>query len=125
MVSYLFLSNLDPYSFLDTKDLTEWERQKEKEEFQHRYEDHLRKLELVKKDNLKFVSISRLNEENQEIEMKKDDEGLVEDKKPEEVTVLDKAVNDKKYGDATRTEMVWRPHPTLCKRFNVKNPYPE
>jgi G patch domain-containing protein 1 len=123
----------DAYNFVDTKDLTEWDRQKEKEEFEHRYEDHLRKLELVKKDNLKFVSISRLNEENVEVEtVDKKGDTLLNDEveiKPvaEEVVAnpLDKAVGEKKYGDATRTEVVWRPHPTVCKRFNVKNPYPE
>lgn len=116
--------------------MTEWEKEKEKEEFEQRYAENIKKLELIKKD-LKFVSKATLNENNQEVvtasaETVPDEETREKveisfskfyDK--EEQTDMHKAALDKKYGQLTRIEYEWRPNPTLCKRFNVPNPYKE
>lgn len=138
---------------MDTKDLTEWERAKEKEEFEKKYNEHLRKLEAIKKDSLKFVSLSKLTETNQEIETNRtmgtkeyEAKTNTDENRPKtaaplilstsiadvaieegegEMTEMQKAAKEKKYGELTRTEFVWRPHPIVCKRCNVKNPFPE
>ena len=39
-----------------------------------------------------------------------------------EVKAADETKPAKKYGKETRVEYEWRPHPTVCKRFNVPNP---
>lgn len=109
----------------------------------------MRKIESIKKDTLKFVSLSKLTETNQEVTTASQEEtssttttgsvarktGDTEFTKPlalleseisgVELTDVQKAVKEKKYGEATRTVYVWRPHPVVCKRFNVKNPFPE
>ena len=70
-----FVSNVrknfkDPYSFVvDTANLTEWEKETEKEEFFKTYEKSMKKIESIKNDGLKFVSTSLLNEQNQEMDI--------------------------------------------------------
>jgi len=118
---------LDPYSFLDTKDLTEWEKEKEKEEFYKMYEQSKKIEEIKKQSTSKFVSVSVLNEQNQEQEV---DKSKLEEKAKtevveEELTDIERAAKQKNYGKLTRVEYEWRPHPVVCKRFNVPNPYPE
>ena len=118
---------LDPYSFLDTKDLTEWEKEKEKEEFYKMYEQSKKIEEIKKQSTSKFVSVSVLNEQNQEQEV---DKSKLEEKAKtevveEELTDIERAARQKNYGKLTRVEYEWRPHPVVCKRFNVPNPYPE
>jgi G patch domain-containing protein 1 len=133
-ISFIKKNFAHPYSFVsDTKDLTEWEREKEKEEFMQRYQENLRKYqENMKKvtSGSKFVSTSLLNENNQEIETdKKEIQMPVTTKdvffESKELTEMEKAAADKKYGKLTRVEFEWRPHSVLCKRFNVPNPYPK
>ena len=113
--------------------MTEWEKEKERDEFQHRYQAQIKKLESMKKENLRFVSTATLNSENQEVTLEtrhyepgqsfKPMSGVVE---PEEVlTEMQKAAKEKKFGKLTRVEYEWRPHPIVCKRFNIPNPHPE
>lgn len=120
---------------MDTKDLTEWEKEKEKDEFTGRYQDSIKRLELIKKDNLKFVSTSTLNENNQEIDLSKEEKQNLERKQEiskassfidkDELTDMHKAALENKFGKLTRSEYEWRPHPVLCKRFNIPNPHTE
>ena len=123
----------DPYSFVETSSLTEWEKEQEKDEFFRKYEEQMKKIESIKKDSLRFVSTSLLNEQNQETEIKKDNdkEAPVESAKETEalnevgMSEFQKAAKEKKFGKLTRVEYEWRPHPVLCRRFNVPNPFPD
>ena len=129
---------------MDSKDLTEWEKTREKEEFERRYDEHLKKIESIKRDASKaFVSLSKLTETNQEVatattstetttkkpttdtEFTKPHALLESENSGVELNETQKAAKEKRYGEATRSEFVWRPHPIVCKRFNVKNPFPE
>ncbi len=127
---------LDPYNFVENKDLTEWEKEKEKEEFQNRYQQQIKKLEAMKSQGSRFVSTATLNEQNQEVESTKKDVPTsslilagfkpVDQFEPEpDLTEMEKAAKEKKFGKLTRTEYEWRPHPVVCKRFNIPNPHPE
>lgn len=121
----------DPYSFVDTTNLTEWEKESEKEEFFSTYEKNMKKIDLIKSESLKFVSTSLLNEQNQEMDIEKPIESqssssssLVSTLPPATTAITEaKEKTKKKYGKETRIEYEWRPHPTLCKRFNVPCPY--
>ncbi len=108
--------------------MTEWEKEKEKEEFHRTYENHLKQVEQAKKMTSKFVSTKVLTEQNEEIEIAKQPDNEIKNDLKEEIDekLIDvhKAAREKKYGQMTRTEYEWRPHPTVCKRFNVPNPYP-
>lgn len=125
--------------------MTEWEKEKEKKDFERRYQDYLKKIESIKKDTLQFVSFSKLTETNQEVitselyqsptivtntKKQSDSEfikpwNLIESESNTELTDLQRAAKERKYGEETRTVFLWRPHPVVCKRFNVKNPHPE
>ena len=114
---------------MDTSNLTEWEKEREKEEFNSKYQISLKQIEQAKKMTSKFVSTKVLTEQNEEIEIVKQPEAALEKSEPKEeidIKLIDvhKAAREKKYGKLTRTEYEWRPHPTVCKRFNVPNPFP-
>ncbi len=113
---------------MDTSNLTEWEKQKEKEEFHKMYEEQMKKIAAIRKDTTsKFVSTAILNENNQEKEILKTSE-IEQDKQfvdEEEHKDYHQAAKEKKFGKLTRTQFEWRPHPTVCKRFNVPNPFPD
>jgi hypothetical protein len=117
----------DPYSFVDTAGLTEWEKESEKEEFFATYEKSMRKIDLIKSESLKFVSTSLLNEQNVEMNIEKPLETTTSSVsaivvvKPTSPSA--KEETKKVYGKETRVEYEWRPHPTVCKRFNVPCPY--
>lgn len=125
-VGYVKKNYKDPYSFVDTQNMTEWEKQQEKTEFQKRYDAQVKLLEVAKASNAKFVSSATLTAQNVEVSTQAPkDQAKVDEEKRENETEQDKAVREKKYGQATRVEYEWRPHNTLCKRFNVPNPYPD
>jgi hypothetical protein len=87
-----------------------------------------KKIEEIKKQSAnKFVSVSVLNEQNQEQEVDKSkiEEKVKAELVEEELTDMEKAAKQKNYGKLTRIEYEWRPHPVVCKRFNVPNPYTE
>lgn len=91
------------------------------------YEQSKKIEEIKKQSTSKFVSVSVLNEQNQEQEV---DKSKLEEKAKtevveEELTDIERAARQKNYGKLTRVEYEWRPHPVVCKRFNVPNPYPE
>ena len=107
--------------------MTEWEKQQEKTEFQKKYDAQVKLLETARASNAKFVSTATLTAQNVEISSQAAKEGVKpsEEEKLENESEQDRAVREKKYGKATRVEYDWRPHNTLCKRFNVPNPYPD
>ena len=117
---------------MDTKNLTEWEKEKEKEEFQNKYQQKLKQIEQAKKMNSKFVSTKVLTAENEEVEIEKiiepssssNEFNYKEEEIDEKLFEAHTAAKQKKYGKLTRIEYEWRPHPTLCKRYNVPNPFP-
>jgi G patch domain-containing protein 1 len=118
---------------LDTKGLTEWERENEKEEFKNKYEEQVKKLNEMKREvSSRFASAAILNEQNQELSTTVDTQMFLANKQDTSEKKLDdksyeleKAVKEKKFGKLTRTDYEWRPHPIVCMRFNVPNPYPE
>ena len=90
-----------------------------------------KRIEQLKKDTVnKFVSVSVLNEQNQETEVEKKAtataaEPVVIEEEEEELNDMQRAAKLKNFGKLTRVEYEWRPNPVVCKRFNVPNPYPE
>lgn len=124
-----FISNCrkglpDPYSSLDASHLTEWEKEKEKEEFTNIYNEQVRRVSEVKSNTSKFVSSMTLTAANEE-ELNTATKPIVTQPAVKSQTEEDQAVVERNFGKLTRKEIEFRPHPTLCKRFNVPNPYPK
>ncbi len=102
---------LDAYAGVETAGLTEWERQSEREEFAGIYGGQVERGK---------------REAGAGAAMRAFVSGEREEKVPQVMTnELDSAVGEKRFGVATRKEYEFRPHPTLCKRFNVPDPYPK
>lgn len=121
----IYLNSIqDPYGSLDTSDLTEWEKDKEKEEFTRTYGQQAMRITEVKNNNLKFVSSKTLNERNEEVDTTLK-QTAIEELKTKKFSPEEEAALNKNYGKMTRTEFDFKPHPTVCKRFNTPNPYPE
>lgn len=92
------------------------------------YDEQMKKIAAIRKDSAnKFVTTAILNENNQEKEIEKTNK--TEQEKPivdeEEHKDYHQAAKEKKFGKLTRTQFEWRPHPIVCKRFNVPNPFPD
>lgn len=121
-ISLMKQNKNDAYSLIDTHDLTEWEKENEKEEFYKLYESQTKKLDAFKQVESKFVTSKVLTVEGNEIDDLEVKNKYVPQAKPE--SQIEKAAREKNYGKLTRIEYEWRPHNTLCKRFNVPNPYP-
>lgn len=122
-LNYIKRNYKDPYSFVDTHDLTEWEREHEKEEFLRTYQNQSKKIdEKYRAVSNKFVSANVLikGDDNQIIESE-----IAGNKLTSIETSIEKAAKEKKFGKLTRVVYDWRPHNVICKRFNVPNPYPE
>jgi hypothetical protein len=115
-LSFMKKNYKDPYSFVDTSELTEWEKDHEKDEFSRTYQTQSKKIDEYKASmNAKFLSTNIL--------METSDNRIVETEiKIEETSVAKEA--EKKF-DKSRVEYEWRPHNLVCKRFNVPNPYPD
>ncbi|XP_023224249.1 G patch domain-containing protein 1-like isoform X1 [Centruroides sculpturatus] len=96
---------------LQPKSMTEWEKQREKEEFQRAA---ILYRPLSSTLNSRFISSSIL-ENDREIEIRVDEESDQNDQK--------KAAEMKMFGKLTREKFEWHPAKVLCKRFNVPNPY--
>ncbi len=107
---------LDAYSNVEVSGLTEWERQTEKEEFQRIYGGQVERGRREAGSGSAvlsgFVSGEKLDADKG-IEVKK------------EINEIDRAVSEKRFGKETRTVFEFRPHPTLCKRFNLPDPHPK
>ena len=89
--------------------MTEWEREKEKVEFERAA---LLYKPLVGSMGSKFVSAGSSEEQKSEKLEKDDSNKEVRD-----------AARMKMYGKLTRTKEEWHPANILCIRFNVKHPY--
>ncbi|XP_074484734.1 G patch domain-containing protein 1, partial [Sebastes fasciatus] len=94
--------------------MTEWERSRERDEF-------VRASILYRPTSSslssRFTRAKTQEEEEDSVEVSRDQEGDVEDKEA--------AVNMKMFGKLTRETFEWHPDKLLCKRFNIPNPYPE
>ncbi|XP_076469895.1 G patch domain-containing protein 1-like [Babylonia areolata] len=104
----------EPYEEVAAGHLTEWERQREKEEFS--------KAAMIYRP-LSNMMASRFTRGTFIDDAQQQTLGLVEavTEKSEQA----KAAEMKMYGRLTRDEMEWHPHNVLCKRFNIPNPYPD
>ena len=111
---YMKKNYKDPYSFVETSELTEWEKDHEKDEFFRTYQTQTKKIEEYKASmNAKFSSKNIL--------METSDNKIVET----EIKIEDAPKEAEKKFGKSRVEYEWRPHNIVCKRFNVPNPYPD
>jgi G patch domain-containing protein 1 len=119
----------EPYGHVETRSLTEWEIQHEKDEFKKRYDLQTKQSEkFLKNMEKKFVSGEVLYKFNDVCEASQNivDETVVDKKKLDKSqSEVEKAAEEKRFGLLTRVECTWIPHNIICKRFNVPNPYPE
>lgn len=100
-----------PYSLPSNCRLTEWEIQREKEEFA--------------RANRLYTPMSKMMSSRFTTAQYGDDEQNVKLPETSEQTDEEKAVQMKLFGRFTRKTLEWHPDKLLCKRFNVPNPYPE
>ncbi|NXA06795.1 GPTC1 protein, partial [Sapayoa aenigma] len=98
--------------FLDPT-MTEWERGREQDEF-------LRAAAFYRAPNSTLASrFTRAKHEDDvdKVEVPRDQENDIDDKET--------AVKMKMFGKLTRDKFEWHPDKLLCKRFNVRDPYPD
>ncbi|XP_076371013.1 G patch domain-containing protein 1 isoform X2 [Tachypleus tridentatus] len=91
--------------------ITEWEKQGEKEGFQRAMMLHS-----SVKGSLSSRFVSSVHVENKDVKEPVDTEATSEQVKAAEM---------KMFGKLTREKYEWHPHPLLCKRFNIPNPFPD
>ncbi|NXK96558.1 GPTC1 protein, partial [Formicarius rufipectus] len=98
--------------FLDPN-VTEWERGREQEEF-------LRAAAFYRAPSSALSSRftrAKYEDDVDKVEVPRDQENDIDDK--------ESAVKMKMFGKLTRDKFEWHPDKLLCKRFNVRDPYPE
>ncbi|NWT82280.1 GPTC1 protein, partial [Lanius ludovicianus] len=98
--------------FLDPN-MTEWERGREQEEF-------FRAAMFYRSSNSTLSSRftrARYEDDVDKVEVPRDQEKDIDDKET--------AVKMKMFGNLTRDKFEWHPDKLLCKRFNVRDPYPD
>ncbi|NXY59956.1 GPTC1 protein, partial [Callaeas wilsoni] len=98
--------------FLDPN-MTEWERGREQEEF-------FRAAMFYRSSNSTLSSRftrAKYEDDVDKVEVPRDQENDVNDKET--------AVKMKMFGKLTRDKFEWHPDKLLCKRFNVRDPYPD
>ncbi|NXF76063.1 GPTC1 protein, partial [Sclerurus mexicanus] len=98
--------------FLDPN-MTEWERGREQEEF-------LRAAMFYRSSNSTLSSRftrAKYEDDVDKVEVPRDQENDIDDKET--------AVKMKMFGKLTRDKFEWHPDKLLCKRFNVRDPYPD
>lgn len=110
-LSLMKIEKKDCLEQLQPKSMTEWEKQREKEEFQRAAVIYR---PLSTSLSSRFISSSIL-ENDREIEVRVDEQNEKSDQK--------KAAEMKMFGRLTREKFEWHPAKVLCKRFNVPNPY--
>ncbi|NXK69389.1 GPTC1 protein, partial [Sylvietta virens] len=98
--------------FLDPN-MTEWERGREQEEF-------FRAAIFYRSSNSTLSSRftrAKYEDDVDKVEVPRDQENDIDDKET--------AVKMKMFGKLTRDNFEWHPDKLLCKRFNVRDPYPD
>ncbi|NWU21041.1 GPTC1 protein, partial [Dyaphorophyia castanea] len=98
--------------FLDPN-MTEWERGREQEEF-------CRAAIFYRSSNSTLSSRftrAKYEDDVDKVEVPRDQENDIDDKET--------AVKMKMFGKLTRDKFEWHPDKLLCKRFNVRDPYPD
>ncbi|NXY16658.1 GPTC1 protein, partial [Atrichornis clamosus] len=98
--------------FLDPN-MTEWERGREQEEF-------FRAAVFYRSSNPTLSSRftrAKYEDDVDKVEVPRDQENDIDDKET--------AVKMKMFGKLTRDKFEWHPDKLLCKRFNVRDPYPD
>ncbi|XP_056134849.1 G patch domain-containing protein 1 [Lampris incognitus] len=94
------------------RNMTEWERSRERDEFS--------RAALLYKPSASSLSSrftrAKHEEDSDTVEVSRDEEGDVDDKQA--------AVKMKMFGKLTRETYEWHPDKLLCKRFNIPDPYP-
>ncbi|XP_033373086.1 G patch domain-containing protein 1 isoform X3 [Parus major] len=98
--------------FLDPN-MTEWERGREQEEF-------FRAAMFYRSSNSTLSSRftrAKYEDDVDKVEVPRDQENDIDDKET--------AVKMKMFGKLTRDNFEWHPDKLLCKRFNVRDPYPD
>ncbi|NXK33468.1 GPTC1 protein, partial [Piprites chloris] len=98
--------------FLDPN-MTEWERGREQEEF-------TRAAMFYRASNSTLSSRftrAKYEDDVDKVEVPRDQENDIDDKET--------AVKMKMFGKLTRDKFEWHPDKLLCKRFNVRDPYPD
>ncbi|NWW62115.1 GPTC1 protein, partial [Ifrita kowaldi] len=98
--------------FLDPN-MTEWERGREQEEF-------FRAAMFYRSSNSTLSSRftrAKYEDDVDKVEVPRDQENDIDDKET--------AVKMKMFGKLTRDKFEWHPDKLLCKRFNVRDPYPD
>ncbi|XP_057242233.1 G patch domain-containing protein 1 isoform X3 [Malurus melanocephalus] len=98
--------------FLDPN-MTEWERGREQEEF-------FRAAVFYRSSNSTLSSRftrAKYEDDVDKVEVPRDQENDIDDKET--------AVKMKMFGKLTRDKFEWHPDKLLCKRFNVRDPYPD
>ncbi|NXE99065.1 GPTC1 protein, partial [Menura novaehollandiae] len=98
--------------FLDPN-MTEWERGREQEEF-------FRAAMFYRSSNPTLSSRftrAKYEDDVDKVEVPRDQENDIDDKET--------AVKMKMFGKLTRDKFEWHPDKLLCKRFNVRDPYPD
>ncbi|KAL4234390.1 G patch domain-containing protein 1 [Mactra antiquata] len=102
----------DPFSVLVTVNQTEWEIEKEKEEF-------TRAAKLYRPlSGMMAARFTRAGHDDQ------GNSNTAQDTIKVDITDEQKAADMKMYGKLTHQVTDWYPDNTVCKRFNVPNPYP-
>ncbi|XP_051485528.1 G patch domain-containing protein 1 isoform X1 [Apus apus] len=93
--------------------MTEWERGREQEEF-------FRAAMFYKSSNSTLSSRftrAKYEDDVDKVEVPRDQENDIDDKET--------AVKMKMFGKLTRDKFEWHPEKLLCRRFNVRDPYPD
>ncbi|XP_070201013.1 G patch domain-containing protein 1-like isoform X2 [Littorina saxatilis] len=103
----------EAYEEVAASHLTEWEQQREREEFTKAGKIYRPLANMMASRFTRGAFIDDADQPAGSLE--------VGAEKSEEA----KAADMKMYGRLTREDMEWHPHNLLCKRFNVPNPYPE
>uniref|UniRef100_A0A915KDN5 G-patch domain-containing protein n=1 Tax=Romanomermis culicivorax TaxID=13658 RepID=A0A915KDN5_ROMCU len=118
---------------LKPADLTDWEWEQEKSEFENRAPEKYQQLirELNENQNLPLFRL-KISQSAQKVIKNRFTKANFDDEEEAEKTEIGqndldklKAVEMKMFGQLTREKHEWHPDKNLCKRWDVPNPYPQ
>ncbi|UYV60325.1 GPATCH1 [Cordylochernes scorpioides] len=107
-------------SSLQPRTMTEWERQRERDEFERSAVLYQPLSTRGGGLGSRFVSAGRHDDDDRMVEVPLD-----QDKDQQKQEDQAAAAKMKMFGRLTRETFPWHPAKVLCKRFNVPNPYPD